>query len=214
VVIDPGHEAPGNRGNTSAECRKEADVMAEVATPLVARLNGAFSIRESRTAGQIVDYPTRIAAADAWPAEALVSLHSDARDDWRLDPETGCPRNTGAHGFTVLWSDEGSPELVGARKSLAEALAARLIEAGFPPYGGEDYVDLYAGDPLHPGVFVDRHQPGQRIGMLRRPAVPSVIVETHQALDPDEVARWAEPATLDAFALAIRAGLVDWFSRP
>ena len=34
-------------------------------------------------------------------------------------------------------------------------------------------------------------------------AAPVIIVETHHALDPTEVARWHEDATHDAFAAAI-----------
>jgi N-acetylmuramoyl-L-alanine amidase len=218
IVLDPGHGAPGNLGNTNTDCRREGDEMWRVAAQLLANLDrpGAFDVRSSRPGGRIVDYGTRIAAADAWPAEALISLHSDARagSHWHLDPETGCPRTQGAHGFTILWSDEGEPALVAARKRLAEVVAARMIEAGFPAYDGTDYVGLYAGDDAHPGVFVDRHQPDQRIRMLRRPLVPSIIVETHQALDPDEVARWDAPDTVDRFGLALRAALVDFFTPP
>jgi N-acetylmuramoyl-L-alanine amidase len=43
--------------------------------------------------------------------------------------------------------------------------------------------------------------------MLRRPQVPSVIIETHNAPDEREVARWDETRTLDAFADAVRAGV-------
>lgn len=216
VVIDPGHGAPGNFGNTNTDCRKEGDEMWRVAQRLIARLDrpGVFDVRSSRPGGAVVDYGTRIAMADAWPAEALISLHSDARagTNWHLDPHTGCPQTSGAWGFTVLWADEGSVDLVSARKRLADLVAAKLVLAGFPPYGGEDYTGLYTGDPEHPGVFLDRHEPEQRIRMLRRPLVPSIIVETHQALDPDEVARWDDSHTVDVFTLALRAALVEFFA--
>jgi N-acetylmuramoyl-L-alanine amidase len=127
-----------------------------------------------------------------------------------LDPTLGCSGNRGSHGFSVLYSDEGPAEVAAERRLLAQALAARMVEAGFPAYVWNGYADLYDGDPTHPGVFVDRHVPKQRIKMLRAPHVPSVIIETHQALDAEEVLRWDEPRTHDVFAAAVRAALVDF----
>jgi N-acetylmuramoyl-L-alanine amidase len=216
VMLDPGHGAPGNEGNTGVRCQKEAAEMLRIAGHVQARLGGddGLELRTTRPAGQVVDYGTRIARADAW-ADVLVSFHSDARAGllWTTDPLSGCARSEGAHGFAVLWSDEGTPALVQDRQRLAIALAEALVQAGFPAYGGEDYVDLYAGDPLSPGVFVDRHTPDQRIRMLRRPEIPSVIVETHNAPDPGEVDRWQEPGTLDVFADALRVGLDRYFAQ-
>ncbi|MET0402683.1 MAG: N-acetylmuramoyl-L-alanine amidase, partial [Cystobacter sp.] len=73
----------------------------------------------------------------------------------------------------------------------------------------EDYVGLYAADPDQPGAFVSRHQPGQRIFVLREPTMPSIIIETHHAWDFEEAARWREERTLEAFAAAVAQGLVD-----
>ena len=84
-----------------------------------------------------------------------------------------------------------------------------MTEAGFLPYGGGGYVGLYAADAEVPGVFVDRHAPEQRIFVLRRAPMPSILVETHNALDPREAERWAEPETVDAFAAAIAAAIAD-----
>jgi N-acetylmuramoyl-L-alanine amidase len=44
--------------------------------------------------------------------------------------------------------------------------------------------------------------------------MPSVIIETHHALDLEEVARWREERTLEAFAAAVTQGLVDAFAPP
>jgi N-acetylmuramoyl-L-alanine amidase len=84
-----------------------------------------------------------------------------------------------------------------------------MEEAGFMPYRGAAYSGLYEPDAAQPGVFVDRHPPDQRIFVLRRPSMPSVLIETHHALDAREAARWTEPATLDAFAAAATAALAD-----
>lgn len=60
-------------------------------------------------------------------------------------------------------------------------------------------------------MFVDRHVPGQRIFLLRRPRMASVIIETHHGLHPAEHQRWQETRTLEAFAKAVAAALLDYF---
>ena len=69
-------------------------------------------------------------------------------------------------------------------------------------------IQAYDADPT-PGVFVDRHAAAQRIFVLRRPSMPSVILETHNALEPREAERWSELATIDAAADALAGALVD-----
>ena len=129
------------------------------------------------------------------------------------DAVSGCWQNTGATGVAVLWSDEGEPALVARRHALAQAIATRTAEAGFPPYPGLDYGGLYDPDAV-PGVFVDRHEDRKRIMLLRRPKVPSVIVETHEAWDVAEATRWDQPDTWAAFAAALGAALADVEATP
>ena len=64
-------------------------------------------------------------------------------------------------------------------------------------------------DAAELGVFVDRHAQNQRIFILRRTLMPTILIETHNALDPREADRWTEPRTYDAFAGAVAAALVD-----
>lgn len=209
LLLDAGHGAAGNTGNTNARCEAEQDVMKRVTDAVAERLvTRGLAVRRTRPDAALVPYPARLRASRA--ATWLVSFHSDARagEGLHADPETGCWVNTGAPGFAVLWSDEGEATLVAGRRSLARAVARRLAEAGIPPYLGTDYPGLYDADEV-PGVFVDRHAPKQRIMLLRRPVVPSIIVETHQAWDRDEVARWEEPGTWDAVAGALAAALAD-----
>jgi N-acetylmuramoyl-L-alanine amidase len=82
---------------------------------------------------------------------------------------------------------------------LAEGAGLRTLDPGA----------LYQADASQAGVFIDRHVPGARIFMLRRPAVPSVIVETHHGLDLAEVEQWKEPSTRERFADALAAGLAE-----
>ncbi|MFN7147330.1 MAG: N-acetylmuramoyl-L-alanine amidase, partial [Myxococcota bacterium] len=209
LLLDAGHGADGNTGNTNGRCEAEQDVMKRVTDGVAERLVArGLAVRRTRPDAALVPYPTRLRASR--DATWFVSFHSDARagEGMHRDPDTGCWVNTGATGFSVLWSDEGDAALVAKRRALARAVARRLAEAGLPPYLGTDYGGLYDGDEV-PGVFVDRHAPKQRIMLLRRPVVPSILVETHQAWDRDEVARWEEPGTWDAVAGALAAALSD-----
>jgi N-acetylmuramoyl-L-alanine amidase len=214
VMIDPGHGAPGNRGNSSCFCVDEQDTMLDLAHAVADRLEatGHIKVWLTRDGERRVEYAERIEEAAAWGAEAFVSLHSDVRghpERWSPAPGRTCTTASDAPGFAVLYSDEGGGPLVSARLALGRAAARHMGEAGFLPYGGAGYLSHYAPDAEVPGVFVDRHAPDQRIYVLRRAPMPSILVETHNALDPREAARWTQPETIDAFAAAIAAAVAD-----
>jgi N-acetylmuramoyl-L-alanine amidase len=218
VMIDPGHGAPDNHGNTGSFCAEEQDTMLQVAVALADRLEatGHVVVRLTREGGRLVEYAARLEEAAAWEADAFVSLHSDVRgkaERWSPAPGLDCPVATDAPGFAVLFSDEGGPAPVARRLALGRAVARRMSEAGFLPYGGTGYTGLYAPDE-EAGLFVDRHAPEQRIFVLRRAAMPSILIETHNALDPREAERWMEAPTLDAFAAAVAAALGDTLPAP
>lgn len=215
VYVDAGHGAKGNSGATSAYCEAEQDMTLRVAEGLAERLEATehFEVVLSRDGDDRVEYRDRVARADAWPADAFLSLHGDARGEpshWTPAGGSSCPRQDASPGFSVLWSDEGEADRTAPREQLARSLAGRLVSAGFLPYHGVEYEDLYG--LTAPGVFVDRHVPSKRILVLRRPAVPSVIVETHHLWDVREAERWRDEATLDAFADAVAAALVDFLA--
>lgn len=214
VAVDAGHGAPKNTGNTSCYCVNEQDFTLEAANELAARLEatGHFKVLLSRKGDALIEYKKRAEEAARWGAEALVSLHSDVRgraDTWSPEPGKSCPVSLAAPGFSVLWSDEGEAAMTGVRLALARSVARRMSEAGFTAYLGGEYTGLYEADAVEPGVFVDRHEPGSRIFILRRPVMPSILIETHHALDPREAQRWKEKETFDAFAAATAAALVD-----
>ena len=219
IYLDAGHGAPGNEGNTSVTCEREQDHTLRVALDLARRLEatGHFRVKLSREGERRPLYPARLEEAEHWRAALFLSLHSDARGEaheWFPTPERACSRNDLAPGFSVLYADDTAEPLLSQRLRTARALARRLDEAGFLPYGGEDYVGLYAPDALRPGTFVSRHEPGRRIFVLRKPTLPSVIIETHHAWDYEEAARWHEERTLEAFAAAVAQGLVDALGAP
>jgi len=216
IYLDAGHGAEGNTGNKGVTCEDEETFTLRVAEDLAKRLEatGHFQVRLSRKPGERVPYPTRVAAAEQWRAHAMLSLHSDSRGTpmpWSPEPDQECYRQDAAPGFTVLWSEseDAAAGLQSGRAGLARALARRLGQAGFPPYDGVDYEGLYAIDAAQAGVFVAREPTHRQIFVLRKPRIPSIIIETHHALDFEEAARWREQRTLEAFAAAVAQGLVD-----
>jgi len=213
IYLDPGHGFAWNTGNISVRCEREEDFTLRAAQDLAARLKntGHFTVRLSRAPGnRRISYESRVAEADAWGAHAFLSLHSDTRGlalPVAVHQGLTCSQNSDDPGFAILFNDDAAEPLLSRRASLARALARWMKGVGFSPYDGRDYVGLYAQDPVEAGVFADRR--GGRVYVLRKPRMPSAIIETHHALDPREVAQWDEPATQQAFALAVAQALVD-----
>ncbi len=215
VYVDAGHGSVGNEGAPGCFCQREQVHTAAVAMHLayvLARL-GAFEVKLSRKEGLGARYPSRITEAERWGADAIVSVHADVRGEawaWSVDDDgQTCWRNDGATGFAVLWSEDGEQAMVDRRAKLGRAVSRRLSEAGFERYGGEDYGALYKADEDSLG-WIDIRPRKKSVYFLRASSkVPTVIVETHQALAPAEVQRWDETATVDAFALAVANALVD-----
>lgn len=215
IFIDPGHGAPNNPGNSSCICQDEQDFTLSVARDVQAWLQrtGSFEVRLSRDGDERVPYAARVEAAASWGAEVFLSIHSDIRGQtgetmWNHRDQV-CRVNLGTPGFSVLLSEDGDASLVASRKDLARATARRMREAGFGVYSGAEYGTLYAKDADESGVFFDRHAYEQRIFVLWKPTMPSIIVETHHALDPREVRLWGEPRTHEVFASVLAASLVD-----
>ncbi|NUP11435.1 MAG: N-acetylmuramoyl-L-alanine amidase [Polyangiaceae bacterium] len=212
VYLDAGHGAKNNPGASSCFCVDEQDFTSSLAHDVEADLTalGGFKVVLSRPDAEMVQYAERVEAARRVGADAFVSLHSDIRgkpEEWRPDGQTVCRRSEEAPGFSVLYSDEGTPELVTARKRLADSIASTMLEASFAPYLGKEYVDLYEPIPSETGVFVDRHEDKKRIFILRRTVMPTVIVETHNALDPREALAFEDPIVRRNFSRALAKGI-------
>jgi N-acetylmuramoyl-L-alanine amidase len=214
VVIDPGHGARDNAGNRSAFCRDEQDFTLSLAEAVATELeqSGYFEVRLSRRAGELVEYSDRMLRAEAWGADAIVSLHSDVRgraEDWQPVPGRTCSRSRQAPGYAVIYSDAGERGLVARRQALARALGERLRQTRLLPYPGDGYAGDYAPEPEAHGVFLDRRELRERIYVLHRPRMASVLIETHNALDDREALRWEEPETRQAFGAAVTTALID-----
>ena len=212
VYLDAGHGAEDNTGNRSAYCAAEQDFTLSLAVDVQGLLEAAgFQTRLSRDAHAPVPYAERADTAAAWGADVLVSLHSDIRgraQAWSPSAGVTCLRSREAPGFSVLYSDDGDDGAVTVRARVATVVASALTAAGFAAYDGSHYGTDYAAEAT-PGVFVDRHPPAKRIFMLHAPLVPSVLVETHNALDDREVRLWNSAATRRAFAGALVRALGD-----
>jgi N-acetylmuramoyl-L-alanine amidase len=213
IFVDPGHGTAGNEGSTTALCDKEQDVVLTIARALGRTLesSGHFEVALARTSSRGPSYEERLRAAERFGADAILSIHLDARGTAALSTcANGATalRNDAEMGFGVLLSDRGGSRIVSKRRELSRAIAKRLEEVGFPPYDGFDYEGLYLGDSVE-GVFVDR----RGLFMLRRPKIPSVIIETHHGLYLDETRLWREARTLEAFGDAVHAALLDVLGR-
>ncbi len=206
IFIDAGHGVGSNQGAQTLLCGTEGDFTLEVARDLQQRLKASrrWQVQLSRTSSIGPSYRSRLRAARRFGAQALLSVHADVRGSaeyYAPEPGQRCLKNDAQPGFSVLVSDDAS-HLMQDRFRLARAVAKAMTEAGFVAYDGVDYEGLYLADSI-PGVFIDR----RGLLMLRRPSMPSVIIETHHALHPGDYALWQTKGARAAFALAIDRGL-------
>lgn len=215
VFLVAGHGAPGNDGNLGSACTREQDFTLDATERLADLLDatGVFTAVRARRGAARPTYRARVAHLERSGATAMIELHSDARADAPYanavspDGET-CWRDDGEPGFTVLVRTRGAAKpLADERLALARSLARALTDAGFPPWVGDNYGSLYDADDV-PGVWLDR----RNLFMLRTPKVPSVIVETHNAMDGREVVRWEEDDTHDVFGRAVISGLLSFYA--
>jgi N-acetylmuramoyl-L-alanine amidase len=208
IFVNAGHGAPRNSGSLSLFCTWEMDHNLRVQDELADHLEqtGLFTVVRGRLSDSRTSYASRLETLAASSAVLMVELHADVREGgtlWEPTPGVECVRNLGKTGFSVLFNDSATGSLLQGRTTLARAVSVGLRDAGFRPYAGEDYLGAY--EPDVPGVWRDR----RGLMMLRRPEIPSVIIETHNHQNPDEVARWAEPATRQVFYATVATALVN-----
>lgn len=213
VLLDAGHGAKENRGNTSSFGVAEEDFTRLLAYDVhdVWAESGLLEAVLTREDAGLVPYAQRVGQAQRIGADFMISLHSDVRADgtaWSPFAGQVFLAELTHPGFVVIFSDEGAAELVDARRKLAIAVARAMRAAGFVPYLG-GYSGLYDADPEDAAVLVDRHEPKKRIYILRASTVPAVLVETHHALDPREALAWEDETTRRAFALALGEALLE-----
>ncbi len=235
----PGND--GNRGAYCQLEKDHTLAVAQALEALLPTL-GPYIVKVSRHAEEQPTYQQRIRDAEAWRADVVVSLHSDSRGlawPWlpfaypAPDPSepapwgpllsgqrssnategtgTVCFRNALAPGYAVLWNDVGPAPTVAARARLGRAVSVALRAVGFGAYHGADYEGLYKPDPVV-GGFIDLRPNGQNVYFLRASAIPTVIIETHHALDVADVEQWRDPATATHLAEALAHALQAYFA--
>lgn len=213
IYLSAGHYNGGKRGNIGVHGQVEAHVNRDTVLDLARRLEALdrYTLVVSRRGEQRPSYSARIQDAKNHGADVFIELHTDARGEvaWFADTPSDGPTlmAEGDAGFAVLYNPGGvlGPE----RGRLGARMAESLAAAGFPPYPGCHYGGLYDLAST-PGLFIDL----RGLMMLRRPTMPSIIVETHNAKDFEESLRWREEATLEAFAAAVDDALTRYFLEP
>lgn len=208
VMLSAGHGTGTNIGNIGAHGQVEEETTLEVVLDLAERLEALdrFDIVLSRDVGERPSYQRRVDRAEALGVDVLVELHTDSRGDptvWANNPDRVIYRDDHQPGFSILYRDKDS--IREERASFARTVATSMAQAGFPPYGGENYTGLFDLDPT-PGAFQDRRY----LFMLRKPSMPSVIVELHNAIDYEESLRWREDRVKEAFAWAMADALTRY----
>lgn len=204
VMISAGHGAPGNHGNTGVWGQREEKVTEDLALDLQRRLAPHVDVVLSRAVGERPSYDQRVERATAADVLWLIELHTDWRGGgtvWADSPYGEVHRHPDAPGFSVLYKHDGP--LTDQRQALARALATRLSAMGLPAYDGRDYGTKYDRDEVA-GVFRDN----RGLLMLRRPTMPSVILEVHHALDPLETLHWRTEPVRAAFAATVLDALI------
>lgn len=133
IVIDAGHGAAGNHGTEDAFCEHEEEHTKRTQDAVAAWLaqQPGVEVKRTRTTDAPVSYAARMKQMNAWRADAVIAVHSDARaaDEWWRDAETGCWRSRGGNGFAVLYSDEGDAAIVKKRRALAATRSRALRES-------------------------------------------------------------------------------------
>lgn len=209
VFVVAGHGNGPREGNIGVLGQKEAAVALDISLRLEAALTeSGMAVTLGRKKEERPSYDLRLERLAASQAPIMLEIHTDSRPEhtysWTNAEGVEVLRNDKQPGFSVLFN-EGS-DLGPERRRLARAMATSLTEAGLKPYT-QGYGEFYDADTV-PGVYIDR----RGLKMLRAPEVPSVIIETHHALDPVEAAAWTKQATHDRFAEGVRGGLDRWFT--
>jgi N-acetylmuramoyl-L-alanine amidase len=219
IAIDAGHGAPNNNGNHGCFCHAEMGHTLVSAKHVAFVLSAlGFEVKLLRGDSQTPRYLKRIQQAEAFKADVIVSFHSDVRGEafeWEpYGPGISCWRNDDARGFAILWSEDGEPNVVSKRQQFGRLMGSALTQAGFPAYSGEDYGYLYRQDPVELSGFIDIRPRKKSVYFLRASKIPTLIIETHHALDPLEVLRFEETKTLDVMAYAIAQATIEFTSHP
>lgn len=194
VVIDAGHGgdetgALGPNGETESEVNLD---LARRTAALVERQG--LTVALTRTADYRVTIPNRAAIADRLEAKAFVSIHHNSPTP-SAENEAGTP---GTEVYTQVTSDEAS------------RLGGLLYEEAFAALAQFD-VD-WAGVPTAGVLRVINDGGEDAYGIVRRPSVPSALVELAYLSNPPEALVIGTVDYREAAAAALAQGIVRYLT--
>lgn len=208
VLVDAGH-GPRRSGADSARGVPEYAFNTRLAAKVVAALRSAGFVRAALLdpAGKDLAPAARAARARARRGRLLVSIHHDAvqpryLSTWAVDGKIRRYSDRFA-GYSLFYS--GKSAQAEASLALARLIGRELRRAGLSftrhhaePIPGENrqLVDATVGVYRYDGLAV-----------LRRAAMPTVLVEAGVIVNRDEELALASPARIEATAGAIARGV-------
>jgi N-acetylmuramoyl-L-alanine amidase len=220
VAVDAGHggEDPGASGRAGL---REKDAVLAIARRLAAEIDAAPGMRAmlTRDGDYFVPLRKRTELAHQAEADLFVSIHADSY------------RATDARGATVyVLSDKGASDeqsLLLAQRENASDLIGGVSLADKDQLLARVLLDLSQSAALSAstaagqrlirrmsGVTAMRRLQVQQAPflVLKSPDVPSVLVETAYISNPREEASLRSSSYQTALAVALRQGIVDYFS--
>lgn len=184
VCVDAGHGG-NDPGAVAADGTQEKDVVLPYSEKLAEALRArGHSVLETRTRDSFVELSERARMANVFGADCFVSIHANAS----LNPQ--------ANGAWVIHA-KGS----GLGKLLAQDIFKELaLIPGIPD-----------ADP-ETEVFPDGSGPtgGRSLTVLRRTAMPAVLVELGFMTNEDDLAQLQSVDTLERVTTAIFRGIETW----
>jgi len=220
IAIDAGHggEDPGARGRAGVE---EKDVVLAIARRLADEINTATGMRAVLTRGGDYFVPLRKRTELAHQAQAdfFMSIHADAY------------RDRDAKGATVyVLSDKGASDeqsLLLAQRENASDLIGGISLADKDQLLARVLLDLSQSAALSASTAAGQRLIRRMSGVtsmrrlqvqqapflvLKSPDIPSVLIETAYISNPREESSLRSAGYQATLALALRQGIVDYFT--
>ena len=198
VVIDPGHGGSYDVGAVGPNGLAERDLNLTLSDAVLKELSArGIAAATTRTGHYGSLLSVRAAFADALGADALVSIHHNA-PTWR----------TGGMPGTEVFVQSASTQQARATSARLGGLLYEEITAALDDFDGIAWSRLSDAGVLR----VLLPEGGDAYGMIRRPAVPAVLVEYGYLSNPSEAAlfatdeyiRTAAKATVNAIEAYLR----------
>jgi N-acetylmuramoyl-L-alanine amidase len=196
VVLDPGH---GGQDQGAAGARRvlEKKVVLDIARRVRSRLQACgVGVKLTRPKDETLALGARTAAAAAWGADVLVSIHLNSA------------RNRDARGVeTYVIASEGFASTAAARGDLR-------------PCPGNDHeaASTVLAYFVHKGVLAQTRTPDRgikhaRFEILRSAPCPAALIECGFVSNPTDEARLIEARHRDAIAEGIARGILTYINR-